>query len=158
MNIETIYESFFDTYRNMGQIISELSLRTIQQAKTGALAGAEEAEQEARVRKTRPTWPKPRTAGSNPTDTTALDLNKTKLAHQAARFEKAAKKKEAQLQAAAGNKPGRAHRATLVSNNLRRSGGYNSEAEKRQAQDKAETQAINLPRLRKRFRGELDGA
>jgi hypothetical protein len=44
MNIETIYESFVETYRNMGYMISELSKQTIKTAAVEAERRAKESE------------------------------------------------------------------------------------------------------------------
>lgn len=44
MNIETIYESFFDTYRNVGHLIAELSRQTMKTAAVEADRRAKESE------------------------------------------------------------------------------------------------------------------
>ena len=51
MNIETIYESFFDTYRNMGHLISELSSGLLRRAAERAeTRSSEAAKARGRVR------------------------------------------------------------------------------------------------------------
>lgn len=50
MEIETIYESFFDTYRNMGYMISELSRQTLKTAAVEAERRAKESDTIANMR------------------------------------------------------------------------------------------------------------
>ena len=50
MKLEDIYESFFDTYRNVGHMISELSRQTMKTAKVEAERRAKESEEVAEMR------------------------------------------------------------------------------------------------------------
>lgn len=151
MNIETIYESFFNTYRDMGHIISELSQRTLRRASAVAKGAAEGPQVKHRDSK----------------DNLARDLNKEKLKTQSAKF-KAAAEKKAKKSAGSPRVPGmdrkirakmdsKDRRAKMVNKNLRDTEGFSSDKTRQKAIAKAGEKARQPERLRKRFKGELDG-
>jgi hypothetical protein len=55
MKLEDIYESFFDTYRNMGYMISELSRQTLKTAAVEADRRAKESDEAAKIKPARGT-------------------------------------------------------------------------------------------------------
>jgi len=146
MNIETIYESFFDTYRNMGQIILEQSQRRYRRASAVARGAAEG----------------PQVGMPSSIDNLARDLNIAKLKAQAGRFADAAAKKAASSEQAATKKDGysggpRRKRAEIVNQNLKKTDGFETAKERETAIKRAGATARQSERLRKRFKGELDG-
>ena len=157
MNIETIYESFFDTYRNVGYIILEQSQRKLRMAS----AVAKEVSD------------MPLGGFSSERDATASKLNREKLKAQSERFKAAAdrKAKESERRAAGaptGNPPGhedentkksesRFRRASMVNRDLKLTQGFESREDKDRSVAKAYKASRDKERLRKRFKGELDG-
>jgi hypothetical protein len=151
MNIQDIYESFFDTYRNMGYIISELSQRTLRRAANVALNATEG----------------PVVKHPDAKDNLAMNLNKEKLGAQAARFARAADKK-AKKSEGSPRVPGmdpeikakmdsRDRRAKMVNKSLKDTEGFANEKDRQTAVSKAANDSRDVKRLRKRFKGELDG-
>ena len=151
MKLEDIYESFFDTYRNMGYIISELSQRTLARAANLATHGAASAAADAAR--------EDRKKDKNYKDRTALDLNAQKLSGQAAKFKTAARKKGQDNEEKARKRGGEAaaERARTVRSDIHATSGFENEKDVHDSQKKATKDATDRKRLRKRFKGELDG-
>ena len=150
MNIETIYESFFDTYRNMGYIISELSQRTLARAGNLASQGsnAARAASEKEDKKRDP----------NSKNKMALDFNAEKLERQSHKFRNAARNKGFDNEAeATGRGLAAWRRARRANSDIMGTAGFENQKDVRKSQRKAEKDATNTARLRKRFKGELDG-
>ena len=150
MNIETIYESFFDTYRDMGHIISELSQRTMARAANLASQGSNAARGASKK--------EGRKRDPNSKNRMALDFNAEKLERQAHKFRNAARKKGFDNEDKANKKglnPWR--RARRANSDIMGTAGFENQKDVRRSQKKAAKDATNTERLRKRFKGELDG-
>jgi len=151
MNIETIYESFVETYRNMGYIISELSQRTMARAanlaRNAAPAARAASKKEGEKR------------DPNFKNQMALNFNAEKLERQAHKFKTAAREKGFDNEKKAFKRGGDAakERANRVNMDIMRTGGLENQKDVRKSQKKAAKDATNVKRLRKRFKDELDG-
>ena len=152
MNIEQIYESFYETYGTMGHLIAELSQKTLRRAAAAADVGQEAAEKELdKVRSGK---------RSKDSDTTNMELNARKLMSQKKKFKAAADKiaKEAMDKAGESKDPERARGMQAIVNRAQReTAGTDSDRDAARLVKRAKKQATDKARLRKRFKGMTDG-
>lgn len=152
MNIQQIYESFYDTYSTMGHLIAELSQKTLRRAAYAADVGLSAAEKELdKVRQGKK---------SKDSDTTNMELNARKLLSQRKKFKDAAEKKaqDAMDKAGEAKDPERARGMQAIVNRAQKeTAGTDSDRDAARLEKRAKKQATDKARLRKRFKGMRDG-